>query len=61
MDVQYSMKEYICMSASGMATLKKKIGVSKPSQSWPWIQKDSTVVAAVMILKLWTTEEACYR
>ena len=31
MDVLYSMKEYICMGASDMATLKKKTGGSKPS------------------------------
>ena len=31
-----------------------------PPQNWPWIQNGTSVVAAVMIWKLWITEEACY-
>ena len=36
-------------------TLKKNLVEVNLLQSWPWKQKGSTVVAAVM--KLWTTEE----
>ena len=40
------------MSASDEATLKKNLVQVSSSQSWPWKQNSTTVVGAVMILKV---------
>ena len=61
MDVPYFIKEHLWMNASDEATLKKILVKLNPPESWPWKQNSATVVAAVMVVKLWTTEETCYR
>ena len=40
------------MSASDEATIKKILVEVNPPQSWPWKQNGTTVVAAVMIVKV---------
>ena len=52
MDISFSIKEYLWMSASDKETLKKILVEANPLQSWPWKQNGTTVVAAVMILEV---------
>ena len=52
MDISFSIKEYLWMSASDKETLKKILVEVNPLQSWPWKQNGTTVVAAVMILEV---------
>ena len=53
MGVPYFIQGYLWTSASAEATLKKNFLVEvNPPQNWPWKQNGTTVVVAVMILKV---------
>ena len=42
MDISFSIKEYLWMSASDKETLKKILVEANPLQSWPWKQNGTS-------------------